>query len=85
MPSSDNSPARSKKKGGGFLNRQVAKTKKSESVTEEQLLQKSEPVTVDDVLMLENATESESYFQWKFIKKTKPCSYIWVDDPNSIQ
>lgn len=60
MPSSQSSPTKSKKKGGGFLNRQAAKSKKSDdSITEEQLLQKTEPITVDDVLMLERATESK--------------------------
>jgi len=56
MPS-EASPAKGKKKGGGFLNRQVAKSKKSETVTEEQLVKKSQ-ITPDDVLKLERATEN---------------------------
>jgi len=56
MPS-EASPAKGKKKGGGFLNRQVNKSKKEDVVTEEEL-QKKEIITPDDVLKLERATES---------------------------
>ncbi|XP_066928009.1 protein unc-119 homolog B-like [Clytia hemisphaerica] len=57
MPSSDSAAAKSKKKGGGFLSRQVAKSKKGDTLTEEQLLKK-DTITVDDVLRLDRATEN---------------------------
>lgn len=57
MPASDSSAAKSKKKGGGFLSRQVAKTKKTDTLTEEQVLKK-EKITVEDVLKLDKATEN---------------------------
>jgi len=51
---SEASPSKGKKKGGGFLNRQV-KSKK-EDVSEEEL-RKKEFITPDDVLKLDQATE----------------------------
>ena len=56
MPASENSAAKTKKKGGGFLSRQVAKSKK-DTLTEEQLLKK-DIISVEDVLRLDRATES---------------------------
>lgn len=56
MPSSENTAAaKTKKKGGGFLSRQVAKSKK-DTLTEEQLLKK-DTISVEDVLRLDKATE----------------------------
>ena len=57
MPSAE--ALKNKKKGGGFLNRQVAKTKK-DHVSEEQLLQKDK-VTPEDVTRLAKATEGNSF------------------------
>ena len=60
MPASDSSAAtKTKKKGGGFLSRQVAKSKK-DTLTEEQLLKK-DTVSVEDVLRLDSATESINF------------------------
>jgi len=56
MPASENSAAKTKKKGGGFLSRQVAKSKK-DTLTEEQLLKK-DIISVEDVLRLDRATEN---------------------------
>ena len=56
MPASENSAAKTKKKGGGFLSRQVAESKK-DTLTEEQLLKK-DIISVEDVLRLDRATES---------------------------
>lgn len=56
MPSAE--ALKNKKKGGGFLNRQVAKTKK-DHVSEEQLLQKDK-VTPEDVTRLAKATEGNT-------------------------
>lgn len=56
MPASENSAAKTKKKGGGFLSRQVAKSKK-DTLSEEQLLKK-DTISVEDVLRLDKATES---------------------------
>ena len=58
MPASDSSAAKSKKKGGGFLSRQVAKTKNKDALTEEQL-SKKDTITVEDVLRLDKATDSK--------------------------
>lgn len=58
MPSAET--LKNKKKGGGFLNRQVAKTKKDHHVSEEQLLQKDK-VTPEDVTRLAKATEGNNF------------------------
>lgn len=46
----------SKKRGGGFLSRQIAKSKKNEGVTED-ILSSKEAVVPDDVLRLSGATK----------------------------
>ena len=58
MPSSTEATSKNKKKGGGFLKRQAAKSTKCEVLTEEQLLQKS-TIIPEDVSHLNRATESE--------------------------
>jgi len=83
MPASDSSAAKSKKKGGGFLSRQVAKTKNKDALTEEQL-SKKDTITVEDVLNLEKATESKKleYFLLLFVlnifKIARYCIYIYI-------
>lgn len=56
MPSSENASSKGKKKGGGFLSRQVAKSKKTDPVTEEQLLRK-DAISPEDIKKLEKATD----------------------------
>ena len=60
MPTTNQIPtegaSKGKKKGGGFLNRQAAKSKKSEVLTEEHLLSK-ETILPEDVNKLVGATE----------------------------
>lgn len=57
MPSSENT-SKGKKKGGGFLSRQVAKSKKTDPVTEEQLLRK-DAISPEDIKKLEKATDGK--------------------------
>ncbi len=50
----------SKSKGGGFVSRQAKTSKKSPaSGVEAELLEKQDPISPEDVLRLESATEGE--------------------------
>uniref|UniRef100_T2MJF7 Protein unc-119 homolog B n=2 Tax=Hydra vulgaris TaxID=6087 RepID=T2MJF7_HYDVU len=57
MPSSTDTISQHKKKGGGFLKRQAAKSTKSD-MTEEQLLRKKSIIVPEDVSHLNRATEN---------------------------